>query len=122
MFDLDLRNEPEGTVLMTGVKFPGSDRVFTYALLKAGGFWYVTGSGKVPTNAGWGAVLNWLNRDEKTVEWIKRAEEWSDIPVSPRPTLTVHEGIGKTTGESMDLMPGWADEMFLERRSDGYEP
>lgn len=79
------KSTPNGTVLLMGISFTREDapdpdatrgmtapRVFTYALLKVGGLWYVTGSGKAPTAAGWPAVLRWLGKDGRKVEWIDR--------------------------------------------------
>ena len=82
-FKLDSRKVPNGTVLVFGIRYertddePGGDTrgrsnptIYTYAMLKAGGLWYVTGSGKVPTAAGWGAIERWLERDGRVVEWV----------------------------------------------------
>lgn len=61
---------PDGTVLLVGVRYdqerPGTT-IYTYAMLKAGGLWYVTGTGRGPVAAGWGAVLRWLSKDGRTV-------------------------------------------------------
>jgi len=73
-FKLDNTKIQDGTVLLFGIRYPrmrDSDKVFTYVLLRAGGLCYVTGSGRVPIAAGWGAVDNWLNRDGRVVEWVK---------------------------------------------------
>lgn len=53
---------PDSTILVVRLVYEGqtSDRVWTYVLLKAGGQWYTTGTGKVPQAAGWGAVERWL--------------------------------------------------------------
>lgn len=68
---------PNGTVLVLSIRYrptdePGGDTrgrakpaVYTYAALKTGGLWYLTGSGRVPTAAGWGAVERWLARDNR---------------------------------------------------------
>jgi hypothetical protein len=96
-FELDSRKVPNGTVLVFGIRYertddePGGDirgrsnpTVYTYAMLKAGGFWYVTGSGKVPTAAGWGAIERWLERDGREVVWVRRvtntAQLWPPVP------------------------------------------
>lgn len=97
MFKLDNTKVPNGTVILMGIRYEGmgqtdldttrgrqTPKVYTYALLKSGGLWYVTGSGKVPTAAGWGAVNRWLERDGRTVEWVKAATEWADIYSSPK--------------------------------------
>lgn len=96
MFKLDNRKIPNGTVLLMGVGFwnaedePGGDtrgrtnpRTYTYALLKAGGLWYVTGAGRTPQAAGWGAIERWLAKDGKAVEWIRMATEWGQVYSSP---------------------------------------
>lgn len=91
-FTLDNARIPSGTVLMMGVRFEDRDepdpdatrgmrppKVYTYALLKAGALWYVTGSGKVPQAAGWGAVERWLAKDGKVVEWVRVAAVWTSV-------------------------------------------
>lgn len=96
MFRLDNSKVPNGTVILMGIRYdraPDDDldasrgrsnpKVYTYALLKSGGLWYVTGSGKVPVAAGWGAVNRWLERDGRVVEWVKAATEWADVYTSP---------------------------------------
>jgi hypothetical protein len=75
----DGRSRPDGTVLMFGIAYPNSPKVYTYVMVKAGGLWYVTGSGKVPSAAGWGAVEKWLERDDRQVQWIKAATDWADL-------------------------------------------
>lgn len=82
MFKLD-RKAPTGTVLLLGISYIGlsdtdpdvsrgitSPKVFTYAALKTGGLWYVTGSGRVPTAAGNVALERWLAAPNRTVEWV----------------------------------------------------
>lgn len=93
---MDFRKLPNGTVLLLGISHtsppldPDASRgmtapkVFTYALLKTGGLWYATGSGKVPTAAGWGAVERWLAKDGRVVEWAKIVTDMVDAP-KPRP-------------------------------------
>jgi hypothetical protein len=88
---------PNGTVLTMGISYggrePGGDTrgrtnptIYTYALLKAGGLWYMTGSGQTPQAAGWGAVDRWLSREGRVVEWVKAATDWTDLwPVAPSP-------------------------------------
>jgi len=81
-FELDPRAMPNGTIMTLGVRYlPGSDpggdtrgranpTVYTYVALKTGGLWYLTGSGKVPIAAGWGAVEKWLERDNRHLEFV----------------------------------------------------
>lgn len=76
---------PNGTVLIMGVRYDGAPRVFTYAMLKVGGLWYVTGSGRVPVAAGWAAVERWLGKDGRAIVWVKVATGWEDL--YPVPTL-----------------------------------
>lgn len=92
MFKLDDRRVPDGTVLTMGIEFEGmgqtgpekfvgygpAPKIFTYTLLKAGGLWYVTG-GKAPQAAGWGAIVRWLERDNKRVHWVRLANGWTDV-------------------------------------------
>lgn len=76
---------PNGTILIFGISYPGitegggddanrgmtPPKVFTYVGLKAGGLWYFTGSGRVPTAADWMAVQRWLERDNRVLEYVK---------------------------------------------------
>ena len=74
---------PNCSILLLGISYPGlvedkdktrgreMPKVFTYALLKAGGVWYTTGAGKTPQAAGWGAVERWLERDNRVLEFIE---------------------------------------------------
>lgn len=88
-FKLDARKIPDGAVLIVGVTYPDNPKTYTYALLKAGGYWYGTGSGKVPTMAGWGAIERWFTKDGKTVVWVKAVTATEDLwPVSPSPVDT----------------------------------
>lgn len=74
---------PNDSILVMGISYgrdedePGGDtrgratpKVFTYALLKSGGLWYVTGSGQTPQAAGWGAVQRWLEKNNRVIEWV----------------------------------------------------
>lgn len=80
---------PDGTVLMFGVRYEGMTpaKTFTYAMLKAGGLWYVTGSGRVPIAATWLAVERWLDKDGRVVEWVKVVTETAQI----HPTIEAPE-------------------------------
>jgi len=92
------RDLPNGTVLLMGISYPGDipdadatrgmtqPKVYTYALLKTGALWYVTGAGRVPQAAGWGAVERWLGKDDRNVEWVKAVTGTRTIwPVFPDP-------------------------------------
>jgi len=95
------RKVPNNTVVLFGIRYSGrtselggdtrgrdNPKVYTYAMLKSGALWYVTGSGKVPTAAGWGAVEKWLNRDGRVVQWVRVAVEWADVvPPVARPEI-----------------------------------
>lgn len=61
------------TVLLVGVRYENqtSEKIWTYALLKAGGLWYATGTGRVPQAAGWPAVERWLAAEGRIVEWVR---------------------------------------------------
>lgn len=93
MFKMNDASVPDGTVLLMGVKYESqtTDKVWTYALLKAGGLWYVTGNGKAPVAAGWGAVNRWLERDGRVVLWVKAATEWAEVFTSPVDTSQATE-------------------------------
>lgn len=103
-FTLDNSKVPNGTILLFGIEYPGmgqtdldttrgreTPKVFTYAMLKAGGLWYVTGTGRVPQAAGWGAVMNWLRRDGREVRWVKAATEMVELWPSPVDTSQASE-------------------------------
>jgi hypothetical protein len=93
VFKLDNTKVPNGTVILMGIRYEGSSdrtdldttrgrqapKVFTYALLKAGGLWYATGGPKGPQAAGWGAVNRWLGKDNRVVEWVRVATGWADL-------------------------------------------
>ena len=93
MFKLNDPQVPDGTVLLMGIQYEGqtSDKVWTYALLKAGGLWYITGNGKAPVAAGWGAVNRWLERDGRVVLWVRAATGWADLYPSPVDTSQATE-------------------------------
>jgi hypothetical protein len=76
---------PNGTVLMFGIRYAGrtTERVFTYVMFKAGGLWYVTGNGRVPTAAAWPAIERWLAKDGREVIWVRTAVEWTEVWSSP---------------------------------------
>lgn len=116
-FKLDNRKIPNGTVLVFGIRYdredderPANPTIYTYAMLKAGDAWYVTGSGKTPSAAGWGAVERWLARDGRVVVsvdvmgppvrvWPKGAGPGPDgagVPSKPLPTSPVLSGARKS--------------------------
>lgn len=79
MFKLDDSQVRDGTVLTLGIQYEGqtTDKVWTYAVLKAGGLWYATGNG--PVSASWSAINRWLGKDGRIVLWVKVATEWADL-------------------------------------------
>ena len=94
MFQLNDAQVPDGAGRLMGIQYEGqtSDKVWTYALLKAGGLWYMTGSGSAPQAAGWGAVNRWLERDGRVVLWVRVATGWADLyPVPPVDTSQATE-------------------------------
>ena len=66
---IDPRKAPDGVILVWHIQYDRQEGgsadplTYTYVMLKAGGLWYVTGAGRVPVAAGWGAVEKWLGRD-----------------------------------------------------------
>ena len=104
-FKLDSRAVPDGTVLLFGIRYVGPDqegiarmpeeeaKVYTYAMIKAGGFWYVTGGGRTPQVAGWGAIERWLARDGREVAWVRHVTE------------TVQLWPAEETGQAAKLQP-----------------
>lgn len=91
-FKLDNSKVPDGTILVFGVRYRSEnmapaarEKVWTYAMLKAGGFWYVTGTGRVPVAAGWGAVERWLDADNREVVSVALASGRTQLWPSPEP-------------------------------------
>lgn len=99
-FELDGRKVPSGTVLLFGIEYDRPERsaderrgvtepkVWTYAMLKAGPYWYVTGTGTTPQAAGWGAVQKWLAKDNRVVRWVKVVTETADLWPVPEPAAS----------------------------------
>ena len=90
-FTLDDSQVPDGTVLLFGVRYVDSEtgsrassKVFTYAGLKTSGRWYLTGTGRVPQDAGWGAVARWL--DDPTREVVSVRTVTGAVEVWPTPS------------------------------------
>lgn len=104
-FKLDDRQVPDGTILLAGITFDRiPDKVWTYSLIKAGGRWYTSGTGKSPQDAGWGAVQRWLAREGTTVAYIDA--------VTARDRLWASEGVtaeGKRRHLSI-VRPGAAED------------
>lgn len=75
LFKLDDGNVPDGTILVISVRYPGSNsgREYDYAAMKAGGRWYLTGTGQTPQDAGWGAVQRWLTLNGRMVSRVRVA-------------------------------------------------
>lgn len=95
-FTLDSRQVPDGTILLFGIRYephpgsplPANTKIYTYAMIMAGGFWYVTGGGKTPQAAGWGAIERWLERDGRVVEWVRHVTATAQLwPEPPRRTV-----------------------------------
>lgn len=112
---LEPRTMPNGTLLVLGIRYlPGSEpggetrgrvnpTVYTYAALKTAGLWYLTGSGKVPTAAGWGAVERWLERDNRKLEFVEIAT--GSRRIWPEPVAADSNEIGPDDrGTDLDTM------------------
>ena len=84
-FNLDTARVAEGTVMLFGIRYPGSNegRVYTYTMIKAGGMWYVSGGARAPQAAGWDAVKNWLAKDGRQVVYVKVATEFRQLWPKP---------------------------------------
>jgi hypothetical protein len=76
---MDPRKMRDGTILVFGISYPRSVRIYSYALMKMNGQWYASGSGRVPQAAGWGAVERWLDSDGRKVEHVRMATGMTDI-------------------------------------------
>jgi hypothetical protein len=89
---LDPRTMPDGVVLVLSVRYENqtTDKVWTYAALKTGGRWFLTGN--APSDASWAAVERWLERDSRQlvrVEILTRALSIWPVPVAAAsPDLT----------------------------------
>lgn len=98
MFTLKSQDVPDGTVLLMDIEYENQGDellrkpvVYTYALLKAGGLWYTTGTGRGPVAAGWGAVERWLGKDGRRVREVRVVTEAQILwPVEPGPPLATH--------------------------------
>jgi hypothetical protein len=103
IFKLSDAEAPEGLVLVFGVRYAGSTsgRVYTYAAMKAGGQWYMTGTGnRVPQGAGWTRIEQWLQSDGRSVVWVKAATVDQLTTIWPAPEPEVDEPPG---GNDPDL-------------------
>jgi hypothetical protein len=88
-FNLDDTQVPDGTVLLAGIAFDSiPHKTWTYSLIKAGGRWYTSGTGKAPQDAGWGAIRRWLAREGTRVVYIDavtaRDRLWEEDAVTPK--------------------------------------
>ncbi len=100
---MDPRKLPNGTVLFLGISYASArpreldmrgldmrgrtaPKIYTYAALKQAGAWFFSGSGKVPQDAGWGAVEHWLERDGRKLEWVKIVTALEDVYPAPLPS------------------------------------
>ena len=75
-FKLDDKAVADNTLLLFGIRYAGSTsgKTYTFAALKAGGRWFLTGTGKTPQDASWAAVERWLNDRGRVVAWVKVAQ------------------------------------------------
>lgn len=65
------------TILVMVIKYGDHPKQWTYTALKAGGLWYLSGGGKTPQMATWGAVKRWLMQSGRQlirVELVTRTE------------------------------------------------
>lgn len=93
-FTLDDRQVADGTILLFGIRYvdpdngrPITSKVWTYAGLKAGGRWYLTGTGRVPQDAGWGAVARWLADPTRKVVFVDTVTETARLYPAPNPPV-----------------------------------
>jgi hypothetical protein len=100
-FKLKSAAVPDGTILLFGIRHerePGADtgspKIYTYAMLKAGGLWYVTG-GNTPTAAGWGAIERWLDRDGRVVEWVQAVTQTAQLWPETHKAENPCDGLGQ---------------------------
>lgn len=132
-FKLDSSKVEDGTVLLVGIAYQTMrDKVWTYSIIKAGGRWYTSGTGKTPQDAGWGAIDRWLSDPVREVRWIRvvtqtellfeRFEARDDLdPATPgrrAPGLTLVHNDGFTEPDDADsgedTSPPWAERMLAD--------
>jgi hypothetical protein len=117
-FKLDSRKVLDGTILLFGIRYAaepgawtGPDKTYTYAMLKAGGMWYVTGGGRTPQAAGWGAVERWLERDGRVVEWVRHVTETCQLwPFTIKPHRFEASYSGMVCGAMVEDVNGNGDQ------------
>lgn len=74
---LVVRAMPDGALLVLNVRFRPKDgeranpRVYSHAALRAGGYWYLTGSAL--QGAGWGAIESWFRRNNRELVSVELA-------------------------------------------------
>ena len=94
-FTLDDTKVPNGTILVFGIRYVDADnptgpgafrsKVFEYVGLKASGHWYLTGTGRVPQDAGWGVVARWLDDPTREVVSVRTVTETAQLYPPPNP-------------------------------------
>ncbi len=62
----------DGTHLEIGLRYGDHPKVWTFAAIKAGGYWYLTGTGRVPQAAGWGAVARSASGERRSEQFVRR--------------------------------------------------
>jgi hypothetical protein len=78
--ELDLlMQEPSADdhVIRFKMTFPDSPKVYTYAGLKVGGAWYITGVTK--SGWTWPEFIDWLKSKSANIPTIERATEWETL-------------------------------------------
>ena len=78
---LDLRMaEPlaDDNVIHLRISFPDGPKTYSYAGLKVGGLWYLTGRDG-GTGKPWSDLIDELVRKDATVVSIRRATEWENL-------------------------------------------
>lgn len=126
-FDLDDRQVPDDTLLLFGVRYIDAEgrtrpKVWTYAALKAGGRWYFTGTGRVPQDAGWGAVRRWLDDPIREVVWVRAmtgaVDLWPDPGSARKPDGSLdHEApVPVYEGD-----PSWRRQLGRDAEQEGIE-
>lgn len=67
----------DNTILVMAIRYGDHPKLWTYTALKAGGLWYLSGGGRAPQMAQWGAVKRWLSQSGRQlvrVELVTRTE------------------------------------------------
>lgn len=78
--ELDLKMaEPEAdSVVHLRIAYPDGPKTYSYALLRVGDEWYITGAESKKSRT-WAELIAWLKSKDATVVSIRRATDWENL-------------------------------------------